>query len=135
MSQEDVEVVRRLWDVWEKRHAEAVMAFYDEEIVWDLSRAHGNVVLSDEYRGHDGVRQFFRDWAGSFEDYFAHAEQFTDGGDGQVVVRARQGGRGRQSGADLDMRYWQVFRLKGGRVVRVEVYSEESEALEAVGLA
>ena len=96
--------------------------------------AYGNVVLSGEYRGHDGVREFFRDWAASFEGYYAHAEEFTDAGRGQVLVRARQGGRGKDSGVELDMRYWQVFHLQGGRIFRVEVYSDEREALEAVGL-
>ena len=113
---------------------EEIFAFYDEEVVWDFSRAHGNVVVSREYHGHEGVKQFFRDWAGSFDGYYAHAEQFTDAGDGQVLVRARQGGRGKQSGIEMDMRYWQVYRVRKGRAIRVEVYSEEREALEAVGL-
>jgi hypothetical protein len=46
-----------------RRH-EAVFSTYDEEVVWDFSRAYGIVVISREYRGHDGVRRFFRDWAG-----------------------------------------------------------------------
>jgi ketosteroid isomerase-like protein len=31
--------------------------------------------------------------------------------------------------------YWQVYRVRDGRAVRVEVYSDESDALEAVGLS
>jgi hypothetical protein len=30
--------------------------------------------------------------------------------------------------------YWQVYRLRDGRAVRVEIYRDESEALEAAGL-
>jgi hypothetical protein len=51
------------------------------------------------------------------------------------VVRIRQGGRGKQSGADVTMPpYWQVYRLRDGRAVRIEVYTSQSEALKAVGL-
>lgn len=91
-------------------------------------------MVSREYYSHEGVRRFFRDWAGSFDGFYAHAEQFTDAGDGQVLVRARQGGRGKQSGIEMDMRYWQVYRVRTGQAIRVEVYSEERDALEAVGL-
>jgi ketosteroid isomerase-like protein len=51
-------------------------------------------------------------------------------------VRVRQGGRGKQSAAEVEMpRYWQVYRLRDGRAVRIEVYPDQAEALEAVGLA
>ena len=134
MSRENVEVVRAAWEAWERGEMDAVFALYDEDVVWDFTRAYGNVVISDEYHGHDGVRQFFRDWAGSFDGYYAHAEELTDAGQGQVLVQARQGGRGKASGIELDMRYWQVFRMRDGRAIRVEVYSDKREALEAVGL-
>ena len=70
-----------------------------------------------------------------FESYHAHAEDFIDAGEA-VVVRIRQGGRGKGSGAEVEMPpYWQVYRLRDGRAVRIEVYSIEAEALEAVGLS
>jgi hypothetical protein len=52
------------------------------------------------------------------------------------VVRIRQGGRGKQSGVEVEMPpYWQVYRLRDDRAVRIEVYRDQAEALEAVGLA
>jgi ketosteroid isomerase-like protein len=70
-----------------------------------------------------------------FENFYAHAEEFVDAGDA-VVVRVRQGGRGKQSGAEVEMPpYWQVYRLLDGRAVRIEVYGDQRRALEAVGLA
>ena len=127
------------WSGAHGKHGSAAtwrLAFYDPDIVWDFSRAAGNVVLSDVCHGHDGVRRFFREWRDSFDSYYAHAEEFIDdaGGDG-VLVCARQGGRGKGSGIEIQMpRYWQVYRARGGRAARVEVYSDEAEALEAVGL-
>jgi hypothetical protein len=47
----------------------------------------------------------------------------------------RQGGRGRASSVGVEMpSYWQAYRLRGGRAVRVEIHRDEAEALQAVGL-
>jgi len=51
MSQENLELVRRTWEAWERGDMEAIFAFYDPDIVWDFSRAAGNVVLSDVCHG------------------------------------------------------------------------------------
>jgi ketosteroid isomerase-like protein len=133
VSQENVELVRAAWEAWERRDVGAIFAFYDPEIVWDQTHA-GAAELSGVYRGHDGVRQFIRAWIAPFESYYARPEEFIDAGD-DVVVRLRQGGRGKQSGVEVEMPpYWQVYRLRDGRAVRIEVYSDHAEALEAVGL-
>jgi ketosteroid isomerase-like protein len=134
MSQENVELVRAAWEAWERRDMEALFAFYDPEIVWDQTRYAGGE-LAALYSGHDGVRRFFREWLAPFESYFAYAEDFIDAGDA-VVVSVRQGGRGKLSGADVAMPpYMQVYRLRDGRAVRIEVYANQDEALKAVGLA
>ena len=133
MSQENVDLVRAAWDAWERGDMEAIFAFYDPAIVWDQT-GFGAHELSAVYHGHDGVRQFFREWLAPFESYYAHAEDFIDAGEA-VVVRCRQGGRGKTSGAAVEMPpYWQVYRLRDGLVIRIEVYRVQAEALEAAGL-
>jgi ketosteroid isomerase-like protein len=133
MSRENVELVRAAWQAWKRGDMEAIFAFYDPAIVWDQTH-YETGELSAVYHGHDGVRQFFRQWLAPFEKYYAHPEEFIDAGEA-VVVRIRQRGRGKQSGAEVEMPpYWQVYRLRAGRAVRIEVYRDEGEALEAVGL-
>jgi hypothetical protein len=52
-----------------------------------------------------------------------------------VIVRVRQGGRGRSSTVGVEMPvYWQLYRLRDGRAVRVEIYRDEEQALRAAGL-
>jgi ketosteroid isomerase-like protein len=134
MSRENVELVRKAWKAWERRDMEALFAFYDPSIVWDQTH-YGPVEPSGVFHGHDGIRRFFREWFSPFESYHAHPEEFIDAGDA-VVVRVRQGGRGKQSGVEVDMApYWQVYRLRNGLAVRIEVYIDQAQALEAVGLA
>jgi uncharacterized protein len=133
MTRENVDLVRTAWEAWEHGDMEAIFAFYDPEIVWDQTH-YGGAELANLYRGHDGIRRFFREWLEPFESFYAHAEDFIDAGEA-VVVRCRQGGRGKQSGLEVEMPlYWQVYRLRDGRAVRIEVYTSQSEALKAVGL-
>jgi hypothetical protein len=134
MSQENVDLVRAAWEAWERRDMEAIFEFYDPAVVWDQTRAPPPE-LAEVYRGHDGIRRFFREWLDPFESFYAHPEEFIDAGEA-VVVRVRQGGRGKQSGAEVEMApYWQVYRLRDGRAMRIEIYLEQGEALTAAGLA
>jgi ketosteroid isomerase-like protein len=134
MSEENVEVVRAAWEAWERGDMEAIFAFYDPDIVWDQTR-YGPGGMSGIYHGHEGIKRFFREWLAPFESYYARPEEFIDAGEA-VVVRLRQGGRGKQSGVEVEMPpYWQVYRLQDGRAVRIEVYNDQGEALKAVGLS
>jgi len=90
MSQENVEVVRAAWEAWERRDMEALFGFYDPEIIWDQTGYQAGE-LAAVYRGHDGLRRFFREWLAPFESYYAHAEEIIDAGEA-VLVRCRQGG-------------------------------------------
>jgi ketosteroid isomerase-like protein len=100
--------------------------------VWDQA-GYGAPDFANLYHGHDGVGQFFRKWLAPFVSYYAHAEGYIDTGEA-VVVRCRQGRRGRHSAVEVEMPYCQVYRLRDGRAVRIEVYNDEREALKAVGL-
>ena len=132
MSRENVEIVRRVWEAAERGDTQAAFAFYDLAIVWE-SRYMGPIE-GGVYHGHEGVRQFFRDWLGSFETYRAQAETFIDAGD-KVVVGYRVSGRGKGSGVEIEMARWNVYGISNGLVIRVEIFETRAEALEAVGLA
>jgi ketosteroid isomerase-like protein len=131
MSREDVEIVRRVWEAAERRDDDAVFALYDSGIVWE-SKFSGPLEVGGLYYGHEGVRRFFRDWLESFETYAAHADTFIDAG-GAVVVRYRVSGRGKESGAPVQMDRWNVYRIRDGLITRVEIFETEAEAFGAAG--
>jgi ketosteroid isomerase-like protein len=132
MSQGNVEIVRASWDAWSRGDMDALFEFYDPAVEWDMT--HSFVPDMGVFHGHDGVREFFREWRAFFAEYYAEAEQFV-GSEENVLVRVRQGGRGRSSTVAVEMpSYWQVYRLRDGRAVRVEIYRDEAEALSAIGL-
>jgi ketosteroid isomerase-like protein len=133
MSQDNVEIVRASWDAWRRGDMQALFDFYDPEVEWDMTHAY--VPGMGVYTGHDGIREFFREWGDFFAEYHAEPQQFI-AADDNVMVRVRQTGRGRASSVGVEMpAYWQVYRLRDGRAVRVEIYREETDALAAIGLA
>jgi ketosteroid isomerase-like protein len=96
-------------------------------------QAPSKALLRVSTTGHDGVRQYFHEWLESFEAHEAPAERFIDAGD-DVIVVLRLRGRGKTSGIEVEMARANVYRIRDGLAVRVELFETEAEALEAVGL-
>ena len=85
------------------------------------------------YRGHDGVREMLADFDQDWEYVQVDAEEFRDADD-EVVVLGRLHGRGRASGVELDVPMGFVWTLRDGKVVRIQSFSEQADALRAAGL-
>lgn len=134
MSGKNVEIVRRIWEAVERQDTEAAFALYDPEVVFDNSTVPGP--LAGVYHGQEAMRQFSEEWRQSFdaETYRAQAETFINAGD-RVVVGVRLTARGKSSGAEVEMRRWNVYEVRNGLVIRVDVFETRSEALEAAGIA
>jgi ketosteroid isomerase-like protein len=73
-------------------------------------------------------------WKAEWDDYEVMPEEFVDMGD-SVVVTVRLRGRGRGSGVEIDARFYDVYTLRDGKIVRMDQFTERSEAHDAVGLS
>jgi ketosteroid isomerase-like protein len=122
MSQENVEVVRKFLLLG----VDEALAYADPEIVW-------NPAEESATQGHDAVRASLVRWKGEWDDYELLAEEFEHLGE-HVVAAVRLGGRGRGSGVEVDARFYDVFKLREGKIVRMDQFTQRSEALEAAGL-
>jgi ketosteroid isomerase-like protein len=134
MSRENVELVRRAYQAFNEGGVEAVIGdYWRPEIIWDASPT--GIPGLGVYRGYDEVRTFFDDWFGAFpfDEWEAEVEQLIDAGD-RVVAMVTQRGRGRASGAAAALEMGQVITLRDGEVVRIDVYLDRAQALEAAGL-
>ena len=77
---------------------------------------------------------WMKEWAEAWEEIDYTPEDFTEAGD-TVVVRVLYAGRGKGSQVRVDGRFWYVFKLRDGKLLRWELYPEEGQALEAAGLS
>ena len=136
MSRENVEIVRELLDAFARRDHEMAFGYYDPEIEWDATEAADAIPdLAGVYRGHDGVRTYWRRWLSAWSDLSFEVEDIRDAGADVVVLIRDQHQTGRLSGIDTDFPpYALVFTIRDGKVVRWKNYMDQATALEAVGL-
>jgi ketosteroid isomerase-like protein len=128
MSQENVETLKK---ALAGSDPSALLSILDDRVEWDYVGAFPEAVT---YHGPVEVAEFLRGWAAGFDDFGFEGEETIDADD-SVVVCLHQWGRGKDTGAPVESRTWQVFTFRDGRVTRCRGYSTKAEALDAVGLS
>ena len=128
MSQENVEMVRRAIAAYNR--GQDALDLFHPEIEWVTT---GRFVEPDTYRCHEEVRRYLQALRDDFEELHVEPHQLVDAGD-HVIAPVRCTGRGRLSSAPIDLEFTFVLSLRGGKIVRVRNYWEQTDALEAVGL-
>jgi ketosteroid isomerase-like protein len=131
MSQENVEIVRRMNAAFNRGDLDEAYGFYEPTAVWH-SRA--DEPDTGDYHGLDAIREMALMWVGMFDEFRFDLEDYVDGGD-WVVTSGWLCGRGRESGAEVRERYAWVVRLRGGKLAEIWEYRDHAQALEAVGLS
>jgi ketosteroid isomerase-like protein len=132
MSQENVKRVREAYERF-RVTGDFDPKFTDPEFVWDMSTFRG-WPGQREYNGIEGARQFVREWLDVWDDWEVTLEDLHDAGE-QVVAIVSQRARSKTTGLPVDMTFAQVFTLSDGKQVRMQMYAEPSQALEAAGLS
>ena len=130
MSRENVEIVQRAIDAFNRRDLEALARFADPELEMDWSRSRG--VEAGIYRGVQDARGVWNEFLDIFDQVTVSPEEFIDLGD-RVLVPHRTRMRGRE-GIEVQTQSAFVVTLRSGRVVGWTLYQEKAEALEAVGM-
>jgi ketosteroid isomerase-like protein len=133
MSQENVELVRKLFAVYNERSFAENADLIDPDMVWDMSR----VELPDasSYIGPAEFRDdFMKTWLEVFATEQLEPREIIDAGE-RIVVMVDEHAQGKASGIEVNQRFAMVWTLRGGRAVRMEVFRTRNEALDAVGLS
>jgi ketosteroid isomerase-like protein len=130
MSQENLEIVRAAMEAWNRDDWDAILENAAPHFELDMSRAVG------PFRGVyavDQVRGFWEGFAANWESRRFEAHELIDAGE-HVVVPVTLHMRGRD-GIEVSARVTQVWTVRDGTLVRMCMYQERQEALEAVGLS
>lgn len=136
MSRENVEVVRRVYEAARRRDAATVLALYHPEVELDPSRlgVAGLPGLGGGlYHGHEGLRNFFREWHEAWDSIEYDYEELIDAGEHVIAVVTRHA-RGRASGVEVESPFALVWTIREGKVIRVVWFLTRGDALEAVRL-
>jgi ketosteroid isomerase-like protein len=133
MSQENVEIVRRGFEAFNRGGLEALISggFGSPEIVWEV---RADLPDAETYVGYEGMRRLFMAFREVLDETWYRPIEFIDVGD-RVIVPLLWGGRGRASGVEMTEREetW-VFTLRDCKIVHVKEFATKNAALEAAGL-
>jgi uncharacterized protein len=130
MSQENVEIVRRFGEAWQRGDFAAALSTLDENVEWCDQVA---IPGAEVHRGREAVRRHFEQWLDAWKEIDYTAEEVLDPGN-CVVVMVRRCGKGARSGAEVNDRVTYVYTVCGEKIVRFEAFTDKAEALEAVEL-
>jgi uncharacterized protein len=131
MSQENVEIVRRLIEAWNSNEQDEAIAIVDPEVVLDATRRRVN---PKTYTGMQGMRRMLADRDEVWGEFRMEPDEVLEAGD-RVVAIGRWVAKGKGSGIEVQQPVAHVFTLQDGRVVRVEISATRDEALEAARLS
>jgi len=144
MSQEDVEIVRRLLGPFEQD--DIVPLFRDEAISASITAASAPFFTADfecvfvrddvgrsSYSGLDGLRAAWLDWLLPWETYHAGVEDVIAAGDGRVLVLTNDRACPKGASAEVTFLGAPVWTVRDGKVARIEFYWNRDRALADLG--
>jgi ketosteroid isomerase-like protein len=134
MSEENVEIVRRLYEAAGRRDIATVYSLYDPQIEWDASRIERGTMPGRVVHGQADLQKWLREWYGPWEDIHDDLEELIEASEDEVISVMTQRGRGRESGAEVGRRVATIWTIREGRIIRAKWFPTRAEALEAAGL-
>jgi ketosteroid isomerase-like protein len=131
MSRENVEVMRRAFEAYNRGDVDAAVAYLAPECEYHATGAlPGFRGIS---RGREGYKRFVSWLRAEFDDARIDVRELVDAGD-HVLASLTLRGRGKRSGAETSWDIWQVWTLQDGKAVRGEGFTNREDALKAAGL-
>jgi ketosteroid isomerase-like protein len=132
MSEENVEIIRRGFETMQRDGWQTLFSLIDPE--FELTTPPDLAMEPDTYRGEAGLRRYFESFEDAMEDIQIVPEgEFLGAGD-KVFVPFRLSARGRETGIEATQHAFQVWTMRAGKGLRVEIFASREQALEAAEL-
>jgi ketosteroid isomerase-like protein len=122
------ETIHVAYEAWSRRDVEALL-----EVVHPDAEARpilGANVGTDVYRGHDGLRQWFKDLHQEWETFQTRVTRIEERGD-RALCTIDVYARGRASGVVIEGELYHLVELREGLIARLDAFRERDGALRA----
>jgi len=113
---------------WNRSDAETLVEMSAPEI--EVMPVVGGAMTGTPYRGHEGIRQFVRDYDEVFEEFELEGDDVR-GFDDRVAWLGRVRAKGRDSGVELDQPFGMAFEFRHGKAIRFRSFLDHEGALKA----
>ena len=131
MSQENPQVVRAVFDTFSRDDMPAMLELFDPSVVFTPLPDTPDV---QSFHGHEGLLQGIAQTTEIWEDFSVELREMRDFDD-HVLASLRWWGRGPSSGIQMEVDIYALFTFRKGKIVRLEFFTSEQQALEAAGLS
>ena len=129
MNDSNVEVVRRLFELYGSAGMDAALEVLDEQVVIVIPPELS--AEPDTYHGHEGALRYFAGFDGMLEGIRYEALELRPEGD-HVLAHVRLAGRGVSSGLDVELESVVVHTVADGKVTRIEPFVDLESARESL---
>jgi ketosteroid isomerase-like protein len=129
MSQENVEIAKRLTDAFNRRKVDALL----DLAIPDCVMSSQLLDATADFQGREGLERFYAMLSKIWDDFQSVAQDYRDLGD-RVLALGRNRGRGKGSGVPVEGPYGAVFEFRDGKISRIRLFLDQGEALRAAGL-
>jgi ketosteroid isomerase-like protein len=135
MSQENVEIVRRMYAAFAARDWKALADLCQPDVEYETLESTPG--LSSSYCGVHEITEFFDAWSELYAEFRVEAEDVVAAGDRVVTVerQAARGLKGSEAGAWVHQSFACLITCEDGKVRRIKEYPSRADALEAAGLS
>jgi uncharacterized protein len=124
----DIEVVEAVFAAFAARDLETVLALAHPDIEFTaVTGEHAG--RTEPYRGHAGMRQYFRDVATVWEELRLTPREFRPSGD-LILVTGKVSARSR--GRTVTGSTGWIWQVRDGKVVYGKVYASATDAIAAL---
>jgi uncharacterized protein len=129
----NVEVVKAAHDAFLEGNIEGVLEMLDENIIWTVPQS---LPYGGEFNGRQDVAAFFALLTEYYEELELHPTLLLEGADlvmdvGTMKGRSKLGGEE----AAFELHYCLVWRMRHGKAIEMEEFSDTAGLLRAIGPA
>src|SRR5688500_15723544 len=122
MSQENVELVKRMLALFHAGDAEGALACFSEDVVAEA------ITRPDVTggRGREALAKLIGGWVSAWDDWREEIDGIHDLGD-QVIVISTQRGRGKSTGIEVAYQYAALYEVRDGEISRMGLHKGHDE--------
>jgi uncharacterized protein len=131
MAPGNVDLIRPIYEEWARGNWSPRFEVYDAQMEWGWSDEFPG--LAGVYRDVETPNSRLRAWLSPWAHWRAEPDEYRELGD-YVVVLTTYRGTGKGSGVEIVQEGAHVFKLRDGKVVRLEIFASRERALAAVAL-
>jgi ketosteroid isomerase-like protein len=131
MSQENVEIVKRLKTAFNEKDLDAFTELTTPDFEWTTAMM---AVEGEVFWGREGIEAYFERMREVWEEFQGIASEYRDLGE-RVLWIGRLEARGLGSGVPLSAPLDVLYDLRDGKISRMHSYLDHGEALRAAGLS